>query len=222
MPLCNRVPAMASNIPTSPAQTPRRAVIGELSHFNESTNSAVAIRYVISSMFSLANMWLRFPRTAGFEHFQHAIGDHEAPNDVAGGGDDRDRSQNLCHVAPAFPGQDNGAHHGDRVQCVGQAHQRRVQQRGNPPDHFEADKRRQQENVETCNQVQLHQAPPPAGAPCSAGIEKNSLTRAFTISPSRVTSVSRMISSCRFTCSFPSFTRCSRKDVMLRANIWLA
>src|SRR5437899_12110731 len=115
MPLCNRVPAIASSIPTSPAQTPRRAVTGELSHFNESTKRAVAIRYVISRMYSLANMGLRLPRAAGFEHFQHAIGDHEAPNDVAGGGDDCDCSQNLRHVAPAFAGQDDGAHHGDRV-----------------------------------------------------------------------------------------------------------
>src|SRR6266849_1113557 len=173
-------------------------------------------------MFSLANMWLRFPRAAGFEHFQHPVGDHESADDVAGCGDDSDGSQELRDIGFALSRQDDCADNGDGVQRIRERHQWRVQERRNSADHFEADKRGEQEYVQTCNQVQLHQAPPPAGAACSAGIEKNSLTRAFTISPSRVTSVSRVISSCRFNCSLPSFTRCSRKDVMFLANIWLA
>jgi len=52
-----------------------------------------------------------------------------------------------------------------------------------------------------------------------AGILKNSRTRAFTTSPAFVIMVSRMISSCRFSCSLPSFTMYSRKVVMLRAYI---
>ena len=98
--------------------------------------------------------------------------------------------------ALALAGQDDRAHDGDRVQRVGQRHQRRVQQRRNPPDHFEADERGQHEDVEAGDQVKLHRSAPSA---CRrvAGSAKNSRTRAFTTSPSRVSSVSRMISSFR-------------------------
>ena len=34
------VPMMASNMPASPAKTPRRAVVGERIHFSENTNRA--------------------------------------------------------------------------------------------------------------------------------------------------------------------------------------
>ena len=56
----------------------------------------------------------------------------------------------------------------------------------------------------------------------SAGSLKNSRTRAFTTSPPLVIKVSRTISSCRFSCSLPSFTMYSRNVVRLRAYIWLA
>ena len=39
------VPPIASAMPTSAARTPRRAVAGALSHFNERMKSAVATRY---------------------------------------------------------------------------------------------------------------------------------------------------------------------------------
>ena len=48
MPWCKSVPTIASSIPSSPAQTPRRAVLGELIHFRERTKRAVAIRYATS------------------------------------------------------------------------------------------------------------------------------------------------------------------------------
>ena len=41
---CSRVPRMAAVIAKAPATTPRRAVLGELSHFSEKTNNAVAAR----------------------------------------------------------------------------------------------------------------------------------------------------------------------------------
>jgi len=61
-----------------------------------------------------------------------------------------------------------------------------------------------------------------APAVANAGIFKNSRTRAFTISPPLVIMVSRIISSCKFNCSFPSFTMYVRNVVRLRAYIWLA
>ena len=63
---------------------------------------------------------------------------------------------------------------------------------------------------------------PPSAAPSAAGSEKNSRTRAFTISPPRVSKVSRVISSFRFSSSLPSLTRWSRNALTFRAYIWLA
>jgi hypothetical protein len=47
---------MASAIPTSPAITPRRAVVGELSHFRDKMKSMVATKYVISMKVSAGIM----------------------------------------------------------------------------------------------------------------------------------------------------------------------
>src|SRR5215813_7242049 len=118
MPLCSSVPRIASAMLISPASTPRRAVTGELNHLSDNTNSAVAIRYVISRIVSLANMGLRFPRPAGLEHLQHPVRDQEAPDDVAGGRHDRDRSQYFCQQALTFARQNDCAHHRDRVQRI--------------------------------------------------------------------------------------------------------
>jgi hypothetical protein len=38
------VPQIASSIPNSPAQTPWRAVVGELIHFSDRMNSALATK----------------------------------------------------------------------------------------------------------------------------------------------------------------------------------
>jgi len=38
------VPTIARSMPSSPAHTPWRAVVGELIHFRDITNSAVAMR----------------------------------------------------------------------------------------------------------------------------------------------------------------------------------
>ena len=46
--------------------------------------------------------------------------------------------------------QDDGADHRDRVQRVGQRHQRRVQQRRNPADHLKPQEPRQHEHVRDC------------------------------------------------------------------------
>src|SRR5437870_209431 len=101
-------------------------------------------------------------------------------------------------------------------------HQRRVQQRRNAADHFKSDKRGQHENVEAGQQVQLHDFATSLDAAGKAGSEKNSRTRALKTSPSWVSSVSRTISSSRFSCSLPSLTRCSRNALRFRAYIWLA
>src|SRR5580704_6374349 len=222
MPRCSSVPTMARNMPISPAHTPRRAVAGELSHFNERMKSAVAIRYVNSITCSVAIMWSRLPRAAGLKHFQHAIGDQKAADDIAGCGDDGDGAKDGGEPALAFANQNDRAHDRDRVQCVGQRHQRRVQQRRNPANHFESDESCQHEDVKAGQEIHFHQAAPPAGVVCNAGSAKNSRTRVFTISPLCVSNVSRMISSFRLSCSVPSLASSCRNALTLRAYIWLA
>src|SRR6516164_7263644 len=110
-------------MPASPAQTPRRAVAGELSHFSDRMNSAVAMRYVDSMMASIAIMSLWLPWAAGLEHFQHTVRDDEAADDVAGGCDNRDGPENGCQRRLTFAGQNNRANHRNRVQRVCQRHE---------------------------------------------------------------------------------------------------
>ena len=126
----------------------------------------------------------------------------------------------VASVLCAASGQDDRADHRDRVERVGQRHQRRVQQGRDPPDHFEADECRQHEHVEAGDQVELHVVAPLG--PAGGGSAKNSRTRALTTSPPRVSRVSRMISSFRSSASLPSLTRWSRNAVTFRAYIWLA
>src|SRR5271166_1302269 len=104
-----------------------------------------------------------------------------------------------------------------------------MQQRRHVADHFKSNKSRQHEYEQRIDQVGTHATPSlssrfsacqpathfghhPAGA--SAGSLKNSRTRAFTISPPWVISVSRTISSCKFSCNLPSFTMYVRYVVM--------
>ena len=47
---------MARAMPTSPAMTPRRAVVGELSHFSDKIKRMVATKYVISMKVSVGIM----------------------------------------------------------------------------------------------------------------------------------------------------------------------
>ena len=54
----------------------------------------------------------------------------------------------VASVLSLRAGQDDRADHRDRIQRVGQRHQRRVEQRRDPPDHLEADESRQHEDVE--------------------------------------------------------------------------
>src|SRR5229473_5241571 len=184
-------------------------------------------------------------RPAGFEHAQHAIGDQEAADDVAGGGDDGDGAENRGEIALVFAGENDSANYGDGVQRVGEGHQRGVQQRGYAANDFKSDEGGEHENVQAGDQVQLHvvlldgekegahlrrralqlrarsfiYAPPLVA---STGNWKNSRRRALTTSPDWVSSVSRMISSAVLSCNFPSLTRWTRKAVRLRAYIWLA
>src|ERR1700686_948117 len=131
-------------------------------------------------------------RPAGFEHAQHAIGDQEAADDVAGGGDDGDGAEDGGELAFMFAGENDGADYGDGVERVGEGHQRRVEKRGDAANNFKSDKSGERENVEAGDQVQLHLSPPLVA---NAGNLKNSQSRAFTTSPPCVSNVSRMISS---------------------------
>ena len=47
--------------------------------------------------------------------------------------------RSVASVLLLFAGQNDGAHDGDRVQCIGQRHQRRVEQGRDAPNHFKAD-----------------------------------------------------------------------------------
>ena len=67
----------------------------------------------------------------------------------------------VARRALAFTREDDRADHGDGVERVGERHQRRVQQRRDPPDHLESDERGEHEDVQTGNQVCLHKSMPP-------------------------------------------------------------
>src|SRR5262249_49124956 len=125
-------------------------------------------------------------------------------------------------------GQDDGADHSDGIERVGQRHQRRVEQRRDPANHLEPDEGRQHDYVQAGDQIRRHSFLLLRSAAyvllcnVNAGNPKNSRTRAFTTSPSCVTSVSRKISSSGSGWNLPSRNKCSRNAVMLRAYIWLA
>ena len=87
----------------------------------------------------------------------------------------------VASVALVFAGEDDGAHHGDGIEGVGQRHQRRVQQGRDSADHLESDERRQHEYVEACDQIDVIMLPLCCGGASRAA--KNSRTRGFTTSP---------------------------------------
>jgi len=77
--------------------------------------------------------------TAGFEHFQHAVGDDEAAHDIAGGGHHRDESEDGGERALMLAHEHDRAHHRNRIQGIGERHQRSMQQGRNAPDYFKSD-----------------------------------------------------------------------------------
>src|SRR5580693_4697439 len=101
-------------------------------------------------MVSVKGMSTLFSRSAGFEHFQHSIGNQESTDDIAGGGYDRNRPQNGHQRALSFSSKDNRANYGDGIKSVGERHQRGMQQRRNTPNHLQSDKRREHEYVQAC------------------------------------------------------------------------
>src|SRR5579872_336706 len=106
------------------------------------------------------------------------------------------------------PGDDDGRYHHDRVQRIRQRHKRSVEQWRNTLDNFKPHEAREDEDIEIRNEIRWHECSF-AFVQCAVANEgslKNSRTRAFTISPPLVISVSRTISSCRFICRLPSFT----------------
>ncbi len=98
-------------------------------------------------------------RTAGFEHSQHAVGDEESADHVAGGGDDGDDPKHGCESALLLAHQDNCADDGDGVESVGQRHERRMQQGRDVADDFESDEGRQHEYEKRVDQVGTHVLP---------------------------------------------------------------
>ena len=100
-------------------------------------------------------------RPTRLEHLEHAVGDEEAADDVAGGGDDGDGAENRGEIGLVFTGQDDGADDGDGVEGVGQRHQRRVKQRRDAADDFESDECGQHENVKAGEQIHFISEFPP-------------------------------------------------------------
>src|SRR5688572_1433642 len=82
------------------------------------------------------------------EHGEHAVGDHEAAEGVDGDEAHRERAQDAA--GPRRPGacREDGAHHDYRADGIGHAHERRVQRRGDVPDHLVADEDGQNEDGE--------------------------------------------------------------------------
>ncbi len=115
------------------------------------------------------------------EHLQHAVGDDEAADDVAGGGDDGDGAEDRGEIGFVFTGEDDGADDGDGVESVGERHQWRVKQRRDAADDFESDECGQHEDVKASEQIQLHFGVSSLAA--RAGNWKSSRRRALTMSP---------------------------------------
>src|ERR1700683_3978303 len=82
----------------------------------------------------------------GLEHFQHAIGDHEAADDVEGGQQDGEEGQSDLRGAMGTPHDQNGPHQHDPVDGVAARHQRGVQDAWHPADDLVADERGQYED----------------------------------------------------------------------------
>src|SRR5580698_668418 len=116
-----------------------------------------------SSQFALRQFRLEsaifFYRTAGLEHFEHAVGDEKSSDHVAGGGDDGDDSQDGREGALLFADQDDRADYGDGIESVGQRHQRSVEQRRDVADDFESDECRQHEDEQRVDQIGTHMLP---------------------------------------------------------------
>src|SRR5262245_25285085 len=219
------VPTISSSMPISPASTPRRAVLGALSHFREKTNSAVAIRYVHpTSQLSAVAPEAPASGMAGWaaasvcgkaismsmassllllalEHLEHAIGNQKAADDVACGGNAGNGSQDGAERRALLGRDPDRRHHRNRRNCVGQRRQRRVQQRRDAPDDLEAQERREHEH-EQCRPDVIHRCMPLRSCQTYALTFANrSRTRGLTISPFSQISVSRMISSSLLTLS---------------------
>src|SRR5579863_274190 len=96
-------------------------------------------------------------RTAGLEHPQHAVGDQESADHVAGGGHNGDDAEDGRERALFLADQDNGADHGNRVERIGQRHERRMQQGRDVADDLESDKGRQHEYEKCVDQVGTHE-----------------------------------------------------------------
>src|SRR5216684_3219737 len=141
MPWRSSVPPMASTMPISPARMPWRAVAGELIHFSERMNNALAMRYWLPA--NSVILWLC--RTAGLEHPQHAVGDEKSANYVARRSDDGNHPQNGRECALLFADQDNRTDDRDGIEGIRQRHEWRMQQRRNVADNFESDESRQHE-----------------------------------------------------------------------------
>src|SRR6202158_1384519 len=112
-------------------------------------------------------LWLRYLRlrgTAGFEHSQHAVGDEESADHVAGGGHNGDDAENRRECALFLSYKNDGTHDGDGIERVGQRHQRSMQQRRNVADDFESNEGRQHENEKGVEQVGIHRYTPVLGA----------------------------------------------------------
>src|SRR5665213_1097008 len=163
-----------------------------------------------------------FRAAARFEHFQHPVSDEKSAYNVAGGGDDRNRAKHGGERSFVFAREKNGAHHCDRVERVGERHQRRVQQGRHAANHFKAHERGQHENIEAGDQIHFHRQSVPFCSATRGGSAKNSRTLGLTSSPPCVSRVLLIMSVSRLSCSFPSFTSKLRNAEMLRAYIWLA
>ena len=88
--------------------------------------------------------------------FQHAVGDQESTNDIAGCRDHRQNSEDECKVALVPADQYDCADHSNGVESIGDRHQRGVQERRNALDHFKPNEPRQHEYEQTIDQNCAH------------------------------------------------------------------
>src|SRR5947209_4334254 len=115
----------------------------------------ISMRYWLpaNAAFMLGLRPLRFGGPGSFEHLEHAVGDEESADHVAGRGNDGDHPEHGREAALPLADQYDRAHNGNGIKRVGERHQRRVQQRRDMADDLEADESCEHEYEEGVDEV---------------------------------------------------------------------
>src|SRR3954447_3109397 len=145
-------------MPSMPVKLPRRLLSGLDRPRSARMKQTPAIRYASRTQAGWAcaasamssSIRLAFPLLV---HREHALGDREPPEDVHACERDSDQAEPFRTRTSGRGGCDKGADDNDRGNGVGDAHQRRVECRGDRPDHEIANETGEHENRQDRDEV---------------------------------------------------------------------